>query len=197
QIHTCSSSCWKVVHGQLICKRQAPFPIAEKTWVDSEGNWGPQRSFRMMNNWNPVILLATRANHDVKLITNGKETKDIGFYISMYMAKNQQHSSNTLALLAKSFTFHQTREKWNSDAHALNKLLIQHCANSLSHKQEFSAPKVVTHLMKWGDCYISHHFETIYFSSVVNLLKKTWPYLASQRFIVDLCCWSVKTFNKK
>ncbi|KAG1779208.1 hypothetical protein EV702DRAFT_1195708 [Suillus placidus] len=166
--------------------RRALFALAKDAWIDSEGHWGPKRTMGAMNNWNLVILLATRANHDIKLITDGEETKDIGFYISMYAAKNQQHSSNALALLAKSFAFHQTQEKHNSDAQALNKLLIQRCANSLSREQEFSAPEVVTYLMKWGDHYISHHFEAIYFSSIVNLLKKTWPHLVSQQPVAEL-----------
>jgi hypothetical protein len=139
----------------------------------------------MMNNWNPTILLATRANHDVKLITNGDDTKDIGFYISMYTAKNQQHSSNASALLAKSFAFQQARDKCHSNVQELNKHLIQRCANSLSREQEFSAPEVASYLMKWKDRYISHHFETIYFFSVVNLLKKTWPQLVSHRYVID------------
>ncbi|KAG1779790.1 hypothetical protein EV702DRAFT_1043675 [Suillus placidus] len=160
--------------------------LQPNAWIDSEGHWGPKRTIGAMNNWNPVILLATRANHDTKLITNGEETKDIGFYISMYAAKNQQHSSNASALLTKSFAFHQTQEKHNSDAQALNKLLIQRCANSLSREQEFSAPEVVTYLMKWGNRYISHHFEAIYFSSVINLLKKTWPHLVFQQPVAEL-----------
>ncbi|KIK32555.1 hypothetical protein CY34DRAFT_110924 [Suillus luteus UH-Slu-Lm8-n1] len=181
QIHTCSSSCLKVVHGRVLCKRHAPFATADTAWIDSEGNWGPKRNFSMMNNWNSTILLAIRANHDIKLITNGEDTKDISFYISMYTAKNQQHSSNASALLAKSFAFQQAQNKRHSAVQEMNKHLIQRCANSLSREQEFSAPEVVSYLMKWDDRYISHHFEPIYFSSVINLLKKTWPQLASQR----------------
>ena len=40
----------------------------------------------------------------------------------------------------------------------------------LSHEQELSAPEVVSYLMGWGNCYISHHFETIPWFSILSLL---------------------------
>jgi hypothetical protein len=134
-----------------------------------------------MNNWNPWILLAACANHDCKLITNGGDTKHISWYISTYAAKCQQHSSNASALLAKLITYHRQREARNSDVEQLNCHLIQCCANCLSHEQEFSAPEVMSYIMGWGDRYISHHFETIHWSSVVSLLKKTFPQLREHR----------------
>jgi hypothetical protein len=134
-----------------------------------------------MNNWNPSILLSTRSNHDIKLITNGEQTKDIGFYISMYATKKQQRSSNVSALLAKAYAFHTTHERTTTDLTLLNKRLIQRCANSLSREQEFSAPEVVSYLNGWDDRYISHHFENIHLASLMALLKKTYPLLISKR----------------
>jgi len=45
------------------------------------------------------------------------------------------------------------------------------CANALSCQQEFSALEVVSYLVGWGDRYISHHFKTLHWYSVVSLLK--------------------------
>lgn len=50
-------------------------------------------------------MMATRANHDIKLLTNGEGTRDIAFYITSYTAKNQHQSSNISALLAKGYAF--------------------------------------------------------------------------------------------
>lgn len=44
QIHKCSPACHKLVQGRIVCKRGAPFARAEHAWVDSEGNWGVQRT---------------------------------------------------------------------------------------------------------------------------------------------------------
>jgi hypothetical protein len=65
----------------------------------------------------------------------------------------------------------------HSDLTLLNKRLIQRCANTLTRQQELSAPEVVSYLMGWGDRFISHHFETIHWFTVVDLLKKSYPIL--------------------
>lgn len=132
-----------------------------------------------MNTWNPTLLTCTRANHDVKLITNGEATKDLSFYITSYAAKNQQHASNTSALLAKSYIWKSKslgadRSKSVQD---LNKRLIQRCANTLTREQELSGPEVINYLMGWGDRFVSHKFQPIHLGSVLRLLKKTWPVL--------------------
>jgi hypothetical protein len=171
QVHKCGPGCLKVSGGRLLCKHRAPFPLAPGVWIDSNGDWGPHRTFRFLNNWNPTILLATRSNHNCKLIMNGEGTKHIAWYISSYAAKRQQHSCNASALLAKTVAYHRRDEAHNSDIHTLNKQLLQRCANALSREQEFSAPEVVSYIMGWGDRYVSHPFQTIHWSSVTGLLK--------------------------
>jgi hypothetical protein len=99
------------------------------------------------------------------------------WYISSYATKQQQHSSNASALLAKTFAYHQKEDDHHTNIHLTNKCLIQKCANALSREQEFSAPEVVSYLTGWNDRYISHHFETIHWASVMGLLKHTFPEL--------------------
>lgn len=141
----------------------------------------------MMNTWNPTLLSCTRANHDVKLITNGEATKDLSFYITSYTAKNQQHSSNTSALLAKSYVHKSSPLNTHqiNSIHDLNKRLIQRCANTLTREQELSAPEVINYLMGWGDRFISHQFESIHLGSITRLLKKAWPVLATTKCVIE------------
>ncbi|KAG2741370.1 hypothetical protein P692DRAFT_20752816 [Suillus brevipes Sb2] len=181
QVHKCGVGCLKVVKGRILCKRRAPFPLASQPWINSGGEWGPHRTYPFLNNWNPWLLMATRSNHDCKLITNGDDTKHISWYISSYAAKRQQHSSNASALLAKTFAYHRDEERRSTDLHQLNKRLIQRCANTLSREQEFSAPEIVSYLTGWDDRYLSHHFQTIHWSSVVGLLKHHFPVLREHR----------------
>ncbi|KAJ8590271.1 hypothetical protein M405DRAFT_851813 [Rhizopogon salebrosus TDB-379] len=165
----------------MVCKRRAPFPLSNSSWIDSDGLWGPKRTVSSMNNWNPSILLSTHSNHDIKLITNGEETKDISFYISMYATKKQHQSSNASALLAKAYAFHTSHERTTTDLALLNKRLIQRCANSLCREQEFSAPEIVSYLNGWDDRYISHRFENIHLASIMAFLKRTYPSLVLKR----------------
>jgi hypothetical protein len=181
QVHQCGQGCMKLIQGRFGCKRKVPFALAEDNWIDADGRWGPKRSYGYLNSWCPSILQCLRANHDMKLITNGMETKDIAWYITHYVAKKQRDSSNTSALLAKTFAFHGPNKNRNLDLVASNKLLLQCCANTLSREQELSSPEVVSYLMGWGDCYISHHFETIPWLSVLSSLQNTFPVLCEQR----------------
>jgi hypothetical protein len=181
QVHQCGSACMKVTKTQLACKRRAPFVLSDVDWVNQDGQCGPKRTYGYFNNWCPPILQCLRANHDIKLISNGTETKDIAWYITNYVAKKQRRSSNTSALLAKTLAFDQRDEGQSRDLKALNKRLIQRCANTLSRQQELSAPEVISYLMGWGDRYESHHFETIHWYSVVSLLKKAYPELKTQQ----------------
>ena len=40
--------------------------------------------------------------------------------------------------------------------------------------------------MGWGDRFISHHFETIHWYAVVNLLKKCYPILSESMYVSHL-----------
>ncbi len=132
QIHQCGQSCVKYVKGLPICKRNAPFPLAVDNWIDKFGKWGLKRMYSYFNNWCPTILQSIRANHDIKLLTNGVETMDIAWYITHYVMKKQNNSSNTSALLAKTLAFHHTNNKTSLDLSAMNKKILQCCTNSLT-----------------------------------------------------------------
>ncbi|KAH9007633.1 hypothetical protein EDB84DRAFT_1447399 [Lactarius hengduanensis] len=157
--------------NHFVCKQRAPFPLAAEDWIDENSNWGPKRIYGYFNNWCPPILQCLCANHDIKLIMNGTETKHIAWYITHYVAKKQKTSSNISALLAKTLAYHVAGEWVATDC----------CGNALSREQELSAPEVIGYLMGWGDCFISHRFETIHWPSVVRLLKKAYPVLDIKR----------------
>jgi|SRR5882762_1364654 hypothetical protein len=178
QVHKCSTdTCLRTVKGQLVCKRNAPFDLATEDWIDEHGSWGSKRLYGYVNAWSPPILQTVRCNGDIKLITNGAETKNMGFYISNYVAKKQRESSNTSALLAKRVAFHRVQERYNVDICRRNKRLIQRCANTLSREQTFSSPEVISYLMGYGDRKISHHFVTLYTGDLYSALGKAFPFL--------------------
>ena len=186
QIHQCGRGCMKLVNGHWVCKRRTPFALADAAWVDENGLWGPKRSYGYFNNFCPTLLQCLRANHDIKLISNGADTKHISWYITQYVAKKQKQSMNTSALLANTYAFHEGKEQRNRDLALLNKRLIQRCANTLTRQQELSAPEVVSYLLGWGDRFISHHFETIHWYAVAKMLKQIYPALQSHQYACTL-----------
>lgn len=120
-------------------------------------------------------MRAIRRNHDIKLIINGAETNAITRYITNYATKKQQRSSNISALLAKRLAFHNRQEVNKSDFAALNRRLIQRCANALTRDREFSAPEIISYLTGWGDRDESHIYTSIYWDSMEGTLKVAFP----------------------
>ena len=166
----------------MVCKCNTPFKLADEVWVNDHGDWGPRRTYVYLNNCNPSILQCVHANHDIKLITNGKDMKDIVWYVSNYSMKGMKKLSNISTLLAKMFIYHRQDSEQNSELTRINKWLIQQCGNTSSRDQELSAPEVVNYLMGWGDRFILHHFKTIHWQSACNLLLQTYPILQRQRY---------------
>jgi hypothetical protein len=182
QYHQCSpQACLVVKQNHLQCKRQAPFATSPCDYILEDGTWGPKRMFAYINGWNPPMMQCLQSNEDAKLITNGSKTQDIMFYISLYVAKRQMHSSNSSALLAKKLAFHKSKECYNSNVVELNKKLLQRCANTLTREQEFSTPEVVSYLMGWGDRFISHYFVNILWNNVQTMIKKVFPNVQTKR----------------
>ncbi|KAF7310022.1 ATP-dependent DNA helicase [Mycena indigotica] len=189
QSHECTIYyCLKNKSGRLICKRGHPWPTYDDDWVDRGGSWGPKRSNCSLNPWNPPIFHTTRSNMDIKLLTNAWETKDIAFYITLYIAKKQVQAANASAILAKSHAFQQTpgsTPNINLPIHKLNQKLLQQCANTLSRQYELSGPEVVSYLMGWGDRYISHTFVKIYWDRVVSTLRAAFPHITQNAATID------------
>lgn len=176
QVHSCSTArCIKIVKGQPVCKRRAPFATSEDDWVSETGKWGCRRVAPYVNNYNPALLVTTRANHNLKLILNGILTVLLAFYITCYATKKQAKSSNTSALLASTLAIKQPGDKRQRDLNKINKRLIQRCANSLTRNREFSAPEIISYLMGWGDTYESHTFATIYWDTITSTLRTQFP----------------------
>ena len=126
-------------------------------------------------------MQAVRCNQDIKLISNGSETKDMTWYFSGYVTKKQWDITNSCALLANRLAFHEKQERYTSKTTARNKRLIQRYANTLSREQVFSAPEVISYFMGNGDHKISHHFATLYTADLSNALQKAYPNLRYKR----------------
>ncbi|KAF7292653.1 ATP-dependent DNA helicase [Mycena indigotica] len=119
---------------------------------------------------------------DIKLMTNSWETKDIAFYITLYIAKKQVQAANASAILATSKVFSAKEHVVSAEnsIEKVNKKLLQQCANTLSRQYELSGPEVISYLMGWGDRYISHTFVKIYWDIVTATLCRAYPTLSNK-----------------
>jgi hypothetical protein len=176
QVHVCKPRRCLVYDSsqQLKCKRRAPFTVATQGFVNERGDWGPKRLYGYINAWNPAILVNARCNNDIKLLTNGGDTKNITFYVTAYAAKKQGHTHNLSAVLADGYAYHKMHAKpeYESSLRDMHRVLLFRLANALNREQELAAPLVVSYLMGWGDVFRSHSYSPIYWSSFVRQLKK-------------------------
>lgn len=163
--------------GRWICKRKAPFPLSDETVVNEDGSWRVIRVNPYLNYWCPDISVAGRFNHDLKLLTNGRETKSTVFYVTIYAAKKQGRSYNLSALLAEHLKYHFEYSAEVDDWRERNHKLLLRCVLGLNREAEMAGPLVICHLMGWGETFTSHHYVPIYWSSVEGLMKRTFPEL--------------------
>ena len=164
--------------GYYQCKRRAPFPLSPDDVVDSSGYWIPKRLYAYINGWVPALTVNVRCNNDGKLLTSGKDTKNIAYYVTNYAAKKQGKTYNLSAILAKGYAYHL---KWQSmyidDLRDQQRLLLFRLVHTINREQELAAPMVISYLMGWQDTYRSHKYVTIYWSSFLSALLRTYPKL--------------------
>ena len=184
QVHTCKPRrCLVFKKGQLVCKRRAPFQLADDDFVTETGLCGPKRLYGYINAWSPPLLLNARCNNDIKFLTNGGDTKNITFYVTSYAAKKQGKNHNMSAIMAQGFAYHLDHPKpaYVDDLRDQHRLLLFRLVNTINREQELAAPMVMSYLMGWGDVFRSHTYTPIYWSSVVGALCKMFPELRAPK----------------
>ncbi|KAF9507992.1 hypothetical protein BS47DRAFT_1373748 [Hydnum rufescens UP504] len=151
--------------------------LAEEDTVDHQGNWSPKHTYGFVNNYNPNLLVSLWYNHDIKLLTNGEDTKNATWYITKYATKNQQKLSNISALLAKGLAYHFQDEKYIDSIHDHSHLLVFQCFHTLNRNMEQSGPQVISYLMGWGDSFKSHNYAPLYWTAMAGYLHQKFPEL--------------------
>ncbi|KZO91840.1 hypothetical protein CALVIDRAFT_530540 [Calocera viscosa TUFC12733] len=177
QLHRCSTdTCLREDrNGGLKCKRRAPFPLADATYVNHKGEWGTERKHPFINGWNPTIARTMRCNHDIKLLTNGGDTKDLAYYCVNYAAKTQERSYNLTTLLVKNMSYHFDSEDYINDIKQRGRLMLYRCFNVLNREQEKAASLCVMYIMGWGDVWQSHNYAQIYWTSIAAEIHRAFP----------------------
>ena len=181
QVHTCKErQCiWYDKKGGRFCKRQAPFERANEDYVMASGRWSQKRLYGYMNGWIPAVLVNACCNNDGKLLTNGEETKNITFYVSLYTGKKQGKNYNLSAVMADMFAYHVAHpiSKYMQDLLEQQQLLPFRVVNAVNREQELAVPMVVSYLMGWSDVKTSHTYAPLYWSLFMGCLCQTFPAL--------------------
>lgn len=184
QVHSCTkATClrYSATKGRWRCKRRAPFVLSRKNTVDEAGNWRTRRTYGYLNSWHPWIAVAMRCNHDLKLLTHGRETRHVIWYVTTYATKKQNKSYNMSALLARGLHYHFQPAAHIVDARERNRNLLFRCVTALNREAEKSAPQVISYLMGWGDSFTSHRYVPVFWSSIEAKLRRRFAEFSIRR----------------
>ncbi|KAJ3557094.1 hypothetical protein NM688_g1663 [Phlebia brevispora] len=107
QPHDCIIGCCLFLNkfGRVRCKRRAPWKLAAEAFVKEMGEWGPRREYSFLNAWQPDISICLKCNNDIALMTSGRDTMNITFYITSYTAKKQNRNFNLAAAMTEGFAY--------------------------------------------------------------------------------------------
>ncbi|CCO35196.1 DNA repair and recombination protein pif1,mitochondrial [Rhizoctonia solani AG-1 IB] len=180
QYHKCTANTCLVYDKRkrkLTCKRKAPFTLSPEDVVTETGEIFTKRLVDALNAWCPAIFYGGRCNNDIKFITNGAIARAIAWYITFYATKKQGTLYNQSAILEKTYAYHLENSSNSQDAREQNRQFIFRCGMSLNREMEFSGQQAMAYLMGYGDTIHSHTYVTVWWSSVVSALKKTFPEL--------------------
>jgi len=115
-----------------------------------------------------------RCNNDIKINTNGRDTKDVTFYITAYATKKQKKTHNLSALIATALPYHSANPQYE-EIRERNCLLLYRCMNVINRETELSGPQVVSYIMGYGDNYTSHNYSPLYTALLMSTLKLLFP----------------------
>lgn len=185
QIHNCHSNRCITTnrYGRRVCKRHAPFPTSATTEVKSSGMWVPKRLVSTVVEYNPSISVACRCNNNCKLLTHGKDTLNLSFYITMYPAKKQGKDHNLSALMADTFMYHEGHPlaRYEDSARHDEELLMFRLLHAINGSQSIASQMVVSLLMGWGEVWKSHTYSKVYWTSFIHHLLTAFPALRSHK----------------
>ncbi|KAI4527077.1 hypothetical protein K523DRAFT_251835 [Schizophyllum commune Tattone D] len=177
QVHTCRlRRCLQVDrNGSLSCKRRAPFEVSAEDYVQESGRWSMKRLYAYLNAWNPDVTVLARCNNDIKMLTNGEQTKNITYYCTTYTGKKQQKTHSMSAIMAKAHAYHLASGDYLDDVLERQRLFLFRLVHSVNSEQELAAPMVISYLMGWGDVYASHKYTPIYLGTFIGMLRRAYP----------------------
>ena len=201
QVHKHTATCYK--YGHEACRFEFPRPAVDISKIEDGVIWLSRRKGNeFVNNYNDIIMLALRCNHDIKFITNGKDGKAVAFYITSYITKNAltTHNAYPLIMAAQKIIedgvhLCQPRPEL-SLAKQQNRELVIKCLNKLTTHAERSGPEIATLLIDEKLHYTDHEFSKLYLNPFLWMFKANSPDL-EEAFSIQKTGDSYKLVNQK
>lgn len=157
------------------CKARFPREVVKETMVDTtSGAITMKKGEAWLNTFTPTLSYLLRCNHDTTSLLSGTTIKAVIAYVTDYVTKTPLKSHAIFDMVQSVFS--RNSEPINGDPGQLEKarkVMVQ-VVNGLSSKMEIGAPMACLYLLEHPDHYSSHEFETFFWRSYINEIKRVW-----------------------
>ncbi|KAE8222309.1 hypothetical protein CF319_g4469 [Tilletia indica] len=151
QRHTCKITCYK--GGRSSCRFLFPHEVNSEPHFDLESNSINLRVQDPTINWhNPTLLVATRHNHDLKLVLSGQSGVAAASYITSYATKSEETPANQISMIQTVF---ERMAKYGMDT-TISRDLLSRCVMQFGRERQIHAQQAATYVRDLSDTWSSH-----------------------------------------
>ncbi|KAE8250719.1 hypothetical protein A4X13_0g4456 [Tilletia indica] len=151
QRHRCTFTCFK--GGRDSCRFLFPHDVVEKSSFDPATNSINLRVQHPYINWhNATLLVATRHNHDLKIVQSGKSGSAAASYITSYTTKSEETPANQISMINAVYDKMAVVGADTTDARAL----LSRCVMQFGRERQVHAQQASTYVRELGDTDSSH-----------------------------------------
>ncbi|KAJ3559079.1 hypothetical protein NM688_g560 [Phlebia brevispora] len=174
---TSQNGCVSLSYEWVRCKRRAPWKLAAEAFVKETGEWGPKREYGFLNTWQPDISVCLKCNNDIALMTSGRDTMNISFYITSYTAKKQNRNYSLAAAMTEGFAYHLQHPvpEYIENVREQQRLMLFRLTQAMSLHQVLAEPMVMSLVMGWSDVKRSHRYTPLFWSAFTSSLVACFP----------------------
>jgi hypothetical protein len=201
QLHKHTDTCYK--YGYKSCRFDFERAEVEIAKIENGVVWLQRKKGNgWVNNYNDIILLALRCNHDVKYISNGRDSKALAFYITSYITKNALTTHNAFPIMMAAADgieggIHRCAPNpVLTPSQQLNRELVIKCVNKLTTHAERSGPEIATMLLGYPLHYTDHSFEKLYISPFLSFFDSKTAEVV-ERFSIAITGDTYQLVNQK
>ncbi|KAE8221158.1 hypothetical protein CF319_g5436 [Tilletia indica] len=151
QVHQHTFTCYK--GGRESCRFFFPHELNERSTFDAETNSINLRIQHPLINWhNPLLLVATRHNHDLKAVQSGKSGSAAASYITSYTTKSDETPANQISMINTVYERLANNQEHDVNAHGL----LTRCVMQFGRERQLHAQAASTYVRDLGDVFQSH-----------------------------------------
>ncbi|KAE8228524.1 hypothetical protein CF326_g6539 [Tilletia indica] len=151
QLHRCTFTCFK--GGRKSCRFLFPHEVTATSTFDNETSSVHLRVQHPLINWhNPSLLVATRHNHDLKVVQSGKSGSAAATYITTYTTKSDETPANQISMINTVYERMASLGSNTSDPRAV----LTRCVMQFGRERQVHAQQAATYVRDLGDTEQSH-----------------------------------------